>query len=149
MLILSEMVRNASAYDTHLADVKPRNFRSVSKSSFDKTMLLNVNISDIVFHKLLTGYTCYKCVPNIRCPMLLLHPSQLTYYSILSHAMYVFVNLICPLALPRQEAFKVIYSKFYSQHFISNSSPSQDQMRMEHMRLIYERYKIGEFMLKL
>ena len=76
----------------------------------------------------------------------------IAYYSILSHAVYVFVNLICPLALPSQEAFKIIYSKFDSQHFISNSSPTQvpnENGTHSHMRLINESYKISEFLLKL
>ena len=74
----------------------------------------------------------------------------IAYYSILSHAVYVFVNLICPLALPSQEAFKIIYSKFDSQHLIS--SPTQvpnENGTHSHMRLINESYKISEFLLKL
>ena len=58
----------------------------------------------------------------------------IAYYSILSHAVYVFVNLICPLALPSQEAFKIIYSKFDSQHLFQIQALLKYQMRMEHIR---------------
>ena len=59
----------------------------------------------------------------------------IAYYSILSHAVYVFVNLICPLAPPPL--------KKHLKLFIQNLTPNilfqiqallKYQMRMEHIR---------------
>jgi len=74
VLHLSEVVRNASAYDTHRADVKPRNFFQSAKVVLIKRCCWMLTYQTLC-SKLLTGYTCYKCVPNIHCSMPLMHPS--------------------------------------------------------------------------
>jgi len=95
-------------------------------------MLLNVNISGIVFQTVNWIYMLSMCAQYPLSKAAFAH--IIAYYSILSHAMYVFVNLICPLALPRQEAFKIIYSKFYSNILFQIQALLKYQMRMEHLR---------------